>query len=357
MGARFDKSAEQFAMVASRIEPSSLRNQIPRNGGRFLFPYGVDSLMLKTSGNALVNHFRSGSNSVDLTAAIAQSLRESMEAHTRASSSVKWGVGTRNVLESDVSVVEKQLRSNCGITRAMVAGLVSPDTTAEAVCAATHTHTSAIQGAKLVAKSVHVAVTSERLMTEADVSDDMVSYKPIVSRARSLATAKPYDEDEEFHTDLQDRFRGRFGQDASSQCAVASMIFSLYRTIHSLPYLDSTSKSYRERIERLTQPGQEKQNSKLTKNLLGNSNRLDTELLFSKLTPSIEQDLPVALAVGWAISLGGDVRSNACLAGGLAGALWGDEAIPAEWIMFSEGMDEGRALADQLLEISNTLRS
>ena len=352
MGARFDKSAEPFAMVASRIEPSSLRNQIPRNGGQFLFPFGVDSLMLKASGRALLSHLKSQSEPRDLSKNVSQALLEALESHTRASSSVKWGVGTRNVLESDASVVEKQLRTNCGITRALLAGLVSPERTAEALCAATHTHSTAVQGAKVVAKSVALALTQDRLITESDISEEISTYRPVIARARSLAIDKPYDENDEFTTDLQDRFRGRFGQDASSTCAVASMVFSLYRTIHSLPYLDSTSQSYRDRIERMAQEGLEKERKQIAKNVLGNSNRLDTALLFSKLAPSIEQDLPVALAIGWAISLGGDVRSNACLAGGLAGALWGDEAIPDEWMMFSEGMNEGRLLADDLLEFS-----
>lgn len=353
MGARFEKSAEPFAMVASRIEPSSLRNQIPRNGGRFLFPYGVDSVMLLASGESVAGHVSSRGDPSDLSKVFLDSLRKSLEDHTTACSSVKWGVGTRNLLESDYGRVDFQLRSNCGITRALVAGLVpSPEVVAESLCCATHKHDSAIEGAKLVARSVNLALREERMIQEDDVQHKQ--YHSIVTKARSLATAKEYSEDDEFNTHLQDRFGARFGRDASSQCSIAAMIFSIHRTIHSLPYLDIASEEYRRRIETLAKAGLDKEKGKIGKNVMGNSNRMDTALLFSKLTPSIEQDLPVALAIGWAISLGGDVRSNACLAGGLAGALWGDQAIPDEWTMFCEGMDEARDLADSLFKVSNS---
>jgi ADP-ribosylglycohydrolase len=176
----------------------------------------------------------------------------------------------------------------------------------------------------------------------------MSVYKRLVPRAIDLATKGEYTEDDDFTTDLQDRFKARFGADASSQCAFASMLFSTYRTAHALPYLDTSSREYRERIEEMAKAGLEKEKSGVAKNVMGNSNRLDSAMLFSKLTPSIEQDLPIALSIGWAISLGGDVRSNAYLAGGLSGALWGEEGIPDEWLMFCQGVDEARALADEL---------
>jgi ADP-ribosylglycohydrolase len=240
------------------------------------------------------------------------------------------------------------------VTRALLAGLISPDDTSEPICSATHTHVTAVQGAKLIARAVEVAVKEERLFSSSDVDSSMAHYKKLVPKAVDLATAKEYNEEDEFTTDLQDRFRARFGLDASSQCAVASTIFALHRTVHSLPYLNAASEEYQERILTVARAGMEKEKRGVAMNVLGNSNRLDTALLFSKLTPSIEQDLPVAIAVGWAISLGGDVRSNACLAGGLAGALWGEQGIPDEWLMFSEGTDEARHLADDLFRKSGS---
>lgn len=352
MGSRFDKSPSPFASIASRIEPSSLRNQIPRNGGRFLFPMGVDSLMLTATGDILRQYADGRIQHGSISTKLLESLQLRLENQSRDSSSVTWGAGTRNALESQFPVSESNLRSNCGVTRALLAGLISPDDTSEPICSATHTHVTAVQGAKLIARAVEVAVKEERLFSEIDVDSSMAHYKKLVPKAVDLATGKEYNEEDEFTTDLQDRFRARFGLDASSQCAVASTIFALHRTVHSLPYLNAASEEYQERILTVARAGMEKEKRGVAMNVLGNSNRLDTALLFSKLTPSIEQDLPVAIAVGWAISLGGDVRSNACLAGGLAGALWGEQGIPDEWLMFSEGIDEARHLADDLFSKS-----
>jgi hypothetical protein len=128
-------------------------------------------------------------------------------------------------------------------------------------------------------------------------------------------------------------------------------LFALYRTIHSLPHLDASSEEYIARIKEVSRAGAAKEKKGLSLNTFGNSNRLDTAGMFSGLTPSIEQDLPVALSVAWAISVGGDVRSNACLAGGLAGSIWGEEGIPPEWLMFCEGVDLGRQAADSLFDL------
>lgn len=348
MGARFDKSADPFAAIASRIEPSSLRNQIPRSGGRFLFPYGVDSVMLFATAESVCEALRSGvplESASTLTPIIHDALKKRLEDHSRSHSSVQWGLGTRRALEG--SAADKQLRSNCGVTRSLVAGLLGHEHLAQPICGATHTHPSAIQGAQAIARSVHLAVSHSRLSSLDDFSD-IPSYAKIVGKAAELATQKPYIEEDEFNTILQDRFRARFGADASSQCAVAAAVFALHRTVHSLPHLDATSKEYRARISMVSHAGEAKKKLGIAKNTLGNSNRLDAASIFAALTPSIEQDLPVALAVSWAISLGGDVRSNACLAGGIAGALWGEEGIPEEWLMFAEGTDRAREVADLL---------
>ena len=356
MGARFDRSAEPFALVASRIEPASLRNQIPRNGGRFLFPYGVDSLMLLAASDAVLQSYSHTGASVDsgsLQGLVLEKLKAALQSQTSDSSSIKWGMGTRHVLENASSIDGTRLRSNCGISRALVAGLVDPFVIAEPLCAATHSHPTAIEGAKTVAQAVHLALHEDRPIRVSDFKSSIPSYASSLAKAIDLATNKPYDGDDDFSTRLQERFVGQFGSDASSQCAVAASTFALYRTIHSLPYLDASSKEYLRRIQTVTKAGEAKAKKGVAMNTLGNSNRMDTESLFSKLTPSIEQDLPVSLAVGWSISLGGDTRTNACLAGGLAGAIWGEEGIPDEWLMFCEGVDAARTVADALYSLKH----
>jgi ADP-ribosylglycohydrolase len=85
-----------------------------------------------------------------------------------------------------------------------------------------------------------------------------------------------------------------------------------------------------------------------SKNLLGNSNRLDASKAMDRETAVIENESPIAIAINWAISLGGDTRSNGCIAGALAGAYWGDEHIPDEWLIYCEGTADARLIADQL---------
>jgi len=296
---------------------------------------------------------KAGDGQPGLEEAVLSELKETLARETERASSIKWGVGTRHVLESGSDPSEAQLRSNCGITRALVAGLVDSSSLSGPICRATHLHESAIAGSQAIANAVSVGLHATRALDESDVSFS-ISYQKLVERAIDLAVSAPYNEEEEFELDLQQRFKGRFGSDASSSCAVAAAVFSVHRTIHSLPSLDVSSREYLARIDEISKLGLAKQKQGMALNTLGNSNRLDSASLFSSLAPSIEQDLPVALAVGWAISLGGDVRSNACLAGGIAGAIWGEEGIPEEWLMFSQGVQEGRLLAEELFEFTGT---
>lgn len=350
MGARFDKSPAPLAYVANRIEPASLRNQIPRNGGRFLFPFGVDSLMIFAASEVLRDHISRRSDQSMLQTHMFEKLQAVLERQNQSSSSIQWGVGTRHVLENAGAVDSNKLRTNCGITRALVSGLVDAERTAEPICAATHTHQMAVNGAKTIARAVNIGVSENRALIPTDL-DDISSYASLVDKAHNLATFAPYDEQDEFEMNLQDRFAARFGRDASSHCSVAASLFALYRTIHSLPHLDASSEAYIARIKEVSRAGAAKEKKGLSLNTLGNSNRLDTAGMFSGLTPSIEQDLPVALSVAWGISVGGDVRSNACLAGGLAGSIWGEEGIPPEWLMFCEGVELGREVADSLYDL------
>jgi hypothetical protein len=173
-------------------------------------------------------------------------------------------------------------------------------------------------------------------------------YQSLISKSISLATSKPFEDEDDFSTDLQQKFASKFGSDASASCAVAGAIFAVHRTLYSLPHLDIHSAEY---MNTITPHATRKHSVKA--NTLGNSNRLDTEKLILSMTPSIEQDLPVSLAVDWAITLGGDTRSIACIAGSIAGAIWGEEGIPTEWLLFCQGIDEGRRIADRLYDITH----
>ena len=342
MGSRFDGDQESFAMVSSRTEPSSLRNQIPRNGGRFLFPYSVDSLMLLRTANLLADKHRDFFHSTNLDQireSVYQDLRSAiLDVSGADSPAVKWGFGTRQALEASPNTVK--FRSNCGVISAVPSGLINPSW-AESICSATHSHPSATSAASAVAESVYQGLHESRLIS---------AVPPAYSRAIELASS-PFDE---FSTDVQAKFAARYGSDASAACATAGALFSIHRTISTLPDLDTSSPEYLEEIQQVLP---HKRPSKITSNLLGNSNRLDSEKLFAGLTPTIEEDLPVALAINWAISLGGDSRSVACITGSIAGAIWGEEGIPTEWLMFCQGVDQARIVADHLYDITHTSHS
>lgn len=345
MGGRFDSHAETFAVISSKTEPSSLRNQIPRSGGRFLFPFGVDSLMMFTTGDLMVDSVRSGASleTCMSRAVVLAKLQTVLSSESVESSIVKWGTGTRQVLEGDS---DRSLHSNCGVTRSLISGLWDPVLASE-ICAATHT--GAVSGAATISRAVYGSVFSNKPISPSNGSDGQ--YFSLIAKSIDLATKSgEYNESEEFSMHLQNRFAAQFGSDASARCCVAAAVFGVHRTIHSLPHLDANSKAYQARILEVSEAGRARQNKGVSLNMLGNSNRLDAAALYSRLTPSIEQDLPVALAVNWAISLGGDCRSNAFTAGALAGSIWGEEAIPEEWRMFSQGAQRAKDLADKIYD-------
>jgi len=53
----------------------------------------------------------------------------------------------------------------------------------------------------------------------------------------------------------------------------------------------------------------------------------------------------------YAVSLGGDTDTIASMAGAIAGALYGDDGIPAEWSNACEATNTAKQLADKLYEI------
>ena len=54
----------------------------------------------------------------------------------------------------------------------------------------------------------------------------------------------------------------------------------------------------------------------------------------------------------YAISLGGDTDTIATMAGAIAGAYYGIEAIPQHWIDYSEGTSDAVQMAEALYSIA-----
>lgn len=55
----------------------------------------------------------------------------------------------------------------------------------------------------------------------------------------------------------------------------------------------------------------------------------------------------------YAISLGGDTDTIATMAGAIAGGLYGNEAIPDDWLYGCEGVEEAAQAAERLFKLSN----
>lgn len=55
--------------------------------------------------------------------------------------------------------------------------------------------------------------------------------------------------------------------------------------------------------------------------------------------------------IPFAISLGGDADTIACMAGAIGGAYWGYESIPEDWRDSCEGLARCRGVADSLYEM------
>lgn len=56
-------------------------------------------------------------------------------------------------------------------------------------------------------------------------------------------------------------------------------------------------------------------------------------------------------AILYAISLGGDTDTIASMTGAIAGAYWGEQHIPDEWLVASESVDEVLKFANELYDL------
>ena len=64
-----------------------------------------------------------------------------------------------------------------------------------------------------------------------------------------------------------------------------------------------------------------------------------------------QADEPFERSIIYAVTLGGDTDTIATMAGAIAGAYHGLEAIPKSWIDVCEGIDEAMDSGEELLKI------
>jgi hypothetical protein len=204
-----------------------------------------------------------------------------------------------------------------------------------------------------VATSLALAKCIDRLANGAsEISnfkdlDDSIKKK--LELVRELVARLSHEEDEDTD-ELQEAFRRRVGSNASASVSLASGFFGLLKAEHTVATQSTRSVELPPHLKELRA-------SERSKNLLGNSNRLDSSRALEREDPVFMEDSPFVLAVNWAISLGGDTRTNACVAGALAGAHWGIETIPEVWQMYCEGVEESLALAEEIARRNDRFRN
>jgi ADP-ribosylglycohydrolase len=323
-------SLHSFAEVAAKADPSSLKSKLFRAGDRHVFRFSGDTIAIMCSANSILTHPK------DLDS-MRKNFEQCLIESFKGRGSLKKAVSTSMVLsnlENDVAfdAAKFNLQGNCGVVRAIPSGLVNPQL-ATLFSGTTHSHANATNGALILAQMI-----SSLCQNSTDFNTlPYPNFHAKLAAVRAMA-ADSREELEETH-ELQEKFLRKFGSNSSAIVAISSGYFGFLRALSTF----STNPEFEIPAYLKDLRAQDR-----SKNLHGNSNRLDSSKALDRETAVIQEESPVAIAINWAISLGGDTRSNACIAGALAGSFWGEDQIPDEWQMYCEGTDDARSFADQL---------
>ena len=326
-------SMHTYSQIAAKADPSSLKSKLVRAGDRHVFRFSGDSIAIQCASASILNH----KNDLE---DMKKSFQDCFMGSLKSRSSLKKAVSTSMILANLESDQERfdptkfNLQGNCGVVRAIPCGLVDPDL-APIFAEATHSHSNATTGALILARMIAQLVNDNPDFTS--ITQSHANYHSKFAAVKSMTT-DPNGELEE-SLGLQEKFLRKFGSNSSAIVAMSSGYFGFLRAVACY--------NSRESFE-IPAYIKELQAKDRSKNLAGNSNRLDSSKALDRETVVIEEESPIAMAINWAISLGGDTRTNACIAGALAGTHWGDDHIPDEWRLYCEGTAEADDLAGRL---------
>ena len=331
-------SMHTYSEIAAKADPSSLKSKLVRAGDRHVFRFSGDSIAIQCASTSILNH----KSHLDV---MKKSFQDCFSESLKSRSSLRKAVSTSMILanlESEQEAFDPtkfNLQGNCGVVRAIPCGLVNPSL-APMFAEATHSHSNATSGALILANMI-----SQLLQDKTDFTSLTQVHGNYHSKfaAVKLLTLDPNGDLEETK-ELQEKFQRKFGSNSSAVVAMSSGYFGFLRAM--------TCYSSRESFE-IPAYIKELQAKDRSRNLAGNSNRLDSSKALDRETVVIEEESPIAMAINWAISLGGDTRTNACIAGALAGTYWGDDHIPDEWRLYCEGTSEAETLAAKLYSSVN----
>ena len=319
-----------FAEVASRSDPLSLRSKLVRSGDRHIFRYSADTLAIFSASRTLMK-VRSGEiDPSNIELEFRSNLFAALQRRSGVFKAPSTGVLAAEIEHGNSFDPSKyNFQGNCSVVRAIPCGLLDP-AMAPRLAAATHTHASASDYSRYLAGMIQ---------------DTMYSKSPTLSKnsspltiAQALASLKA--EDEEEGTEIQEAFARRIGKNASASVAVAAGYFGFLKAL-KLSLEDAPKFEFPKHLKELRAEDR-------PVNLMGNSNRLDSSRALDRESAFAYKESPVAVAINWAVSLGGDTRTNACIAGALAGGFWGEQEIPDVWRMFCEGTTEAVEISDLL---------
>uniref|UniRef100_H2XRC4 ADP-ribosylhydrolase ARH3 n=1 Tax=Ciona intestinalis TaxID=7719 RepID=H2XRC4_CIOIN len=168
----------------------------------------------------------------------------------------------------------------------------------------THSHINAINGAILQALAVHTALSSSRDTTWDIVLNKLTKYAEKLEESKSIDSRVYCQKLNEMyrmilakHIPTQNEIDDKIGTGIRSDEAMCAALFSF---------------------------------------LL---------ILAGKSPPELSHLSPICQVILYAISLGGDTDTIATMAGAIAGAYYGEEGIPKNWIQACEGNEEACNLA------------
>ena len=337
-------SVHTFAEVASKSDPLSLRSKLIRAGDRHVFRYSSDSLSIIAASESILAYDKVSYDKLrsDFQRRLVESLRHRSGSVHSLSSSMAISELSDSLSRSESFEASKyDLQGNCGLVRGIPCGLSDP-LLAPILAGSTHSHVSATEGAKLLGELVHWLVHK----FPGSQSDLFNKYpNGIISRLQkaALLAEEVFQKDTaEDSTEFQEIFSRRIGTGAGANVALASGWFGYQcALIGAGRHVDTPSVPAHLPAIKADQR---------SVNLYGNSNRLDSERAFERESPFFQKESHIGNAINWAVSLGGDTRSNACIAGALSGAHWGMMEIPDIWLTFCEGVPIAIQLADQLAQ-------
>jgi ADP-ribosylglycohydrolase len=353
---------QPFVMVAQITDPLELNDKMVKYQDLHIYQGSADSRAILTVMDLTWKNDAADLLDSDMQARFRELLKSSLENMNDVSISLKKSLSGN---------FANELSTNCALVRAIPSAFLLKNRI-KALVHATHNSNNVVEGGEILAKLIQdIALNDKPGSVECfsheqqpGLSHNFISkFKALKSLSDSIpAEVLPdklsvkqlmaiWDEYED-STHLQDKFHQKIrGFGADSSLSLCSAMFALDQAT-KMSHLDKLILSEYE-LKNFMPSNLHVLDAKYrSKNLQANSNRLDSIKAFERENPYLVRESPFVHCINWALSLGGDGRTNACLAGALAGAKWGIEAIPEPWISYSEN---ARA-ADKKIQTFNFMK-